>query len=101
MTSIVTIQKRLCINPNFLDNKLKYKMFNFVKEITKNECTKDNGYIIEIIKITKMVLVSYCSERQPLCRWVSTVYFNGSQYCSTLQIKTFHMVVRPKAKIPK
>ena len=54
MTSIVTIQKRLCINPNFLDNKLKYKMFNFVKEITKNECTKDNGYIIEIIKITKI-----------------------------------------------
>lgn len=54
MTSIVKIEKRLCINPSFLGRKLKSQLFNFLKEITKNECTKENGYIIDIIKIDKI-----------------------------------------------
>ena len=54
MTSIVTIEKRLCINPCFLGKKLKSQLFNFLKEITMNECTKENGYIIEIIKINRI-----------------------------------------------
>ncbi len=54
MTSIVAIEKRLCINPSFLGRKLKSQIFNFLKEITKDECTKENGYIIEIIKINRI-----------------------------------------------
>jgi len=55
MTTIVTIEKRVCINPCFLGKKLKYQLFNFLKETTKNECTKENGYIIEIIKINRII----------------------------------------------
>jgi len=54
MTTIVTIEKRLCINPSFLGKKLKSQLFNFLKEITKNECTKENGYIIEVKKINRI-----------------------------------------------
>ena len=54
MTSIVTIEKRVCVNPSFLGKKLNSELFNFLKEITKNECTKENGYIIEIRKINRI-----------------------------------------------
>lgn len=54
MSSIITINKRICINPEFLGKTLNKNIFDFLKEITKNECTRDNGYIIDVKKLNKI-----------------------------------------------
>lgn len=60
MTTIVTIEKRLCIDPTFLGKNLHRKLFEFLKESTKNECTKENGYVIDIKRI-KQIKNNYIS----------------------------------------
>lgn len=54
MTTTVTMDKRLCVSPEFLGKNLNKHIFNFLKEITKNECNRDDGYIIDIKKLNKI-----------------------------------------------
>ena len=54
MSTIISMEKRVCINPEFLGKQLNKHIFDFLKEITKNECTRDNGYIINVKKLNKI-----------------------------------------------
>jgi DNA-directed RNA polymerase subunit E'/Rpb7 len=60
MTTILNIQKRVCINPEFLDKNIKTSLFNYIKKSIKNECDKEFGYVINVIKLVK-ILDNYVS----------------------------------------
>jgi DNA-directed RNA polymerase subunit E'/Rpb7 len=56
----VNIKRRICINPEFLGKEIHSDIFKFIKENTKDECTKENGYIIEVHKL-KRIIENYIS----------------------------------------
>jgi DNA-directed RNA polymerase subunit E'/Rpb7 len=45
------IERKVCIEPEYLYSDLKAKLFEKVKKIYENECTKENGYILKVNKI--------------------------------------------------
>ena len=47
----VTLEKRIILESKYLTRDIKQHICNKLVEITKEECSKDYGYIIEIIKI--------------------------------------------------
>ena len=51
MTSIVTLERKICMDPEYLDKNINKNILIKIKDITNNECTKDIGYFINIIKI--------------------------------------------------
>lgn len=55
MTSILNIQKRICVNPEFLDKNLNSSLFKYIKESIPNECDKEFGYVINIIKLVRII----------------------------------------------
>ena len=50
MTTTV-IERRICIDPQFLDSNILQHLFDKVVTSTYNECSKEYGYIINIKKI--------------------------------------------------
>ena len=54
MTSIVTLERKICMDPEYLDKNINKNILIKIKDITNNECTKDIGYFINIIKINKI-----------------------------------------------
>ena len=53
MTSVI-IQKRICVEPMFLDSNLMHYLLQKLKKTFINEITKENGYILEVKKIIKI-----------------------------------------------
>lgn len=53
MTSVI-IQKRICVEPMFLDSNLLHYLLQKLKKTFINEITKENGYILEVKKIIKI-----------------------------------------------
>lgn len=49
MTTIIT--RRICLESKFLDSNILRHIFNKIVDLTKNECTKEYGYIINIKRI--------------------------------------------------
>lgn len=54
MTDICIIEKKVCLNPEFLGKNLKKKVFEDIKNCTKNECSKEIGYILNVIKLRRI-----------------------------------------------
>ena len=48
------IERRICVDPQYLNKNIKHAIFEKIKESSKNECTKENGYILDVIKIIKI-----------------------------------------------
>lgn len=51
------IEKRIYLEPKYLDSQIKEHILNKLKELTKNECTKDHGHILSINKIINITSV--------------------------------------------
>ena len=47
MTSIINIERKICIESEFLDKDIKKHLLNKIK-LFKNECTKEHGFFINI-----------------------------------------------------
>lgn len=54
MSSNVIIQKRICIEPEFLDSNIEQNIFNKLKKSTVNQCSKEFGYILDIVKLIEI-----------------------------------------------
>lgn len=54
MSSNVIIQKRICLEPEFLNSNVKKNIFERLKKSTVNECSKEYGYILDIVKLIKI-----------------------------------------------
>ena len=54
MTTIVVLEKKISIESEFLFKNLKEHLFNKLKRMYENECTKDNGYFLKINKILRI-----------------------------------------------
>lgn len=52
---IVTIEKRICLPSKHLDQNFMDHLLSKITELTYGNCTKEYGYIIEIIKINKII----------------------------------------------
>jgi len=60
MSEIRIIEKKVCLKPEFLSKDYKKYLFNEIQNTFKNECTKEIGYILDIIKI-KSIKDNYIS----------------------------------------
>ena len=55
MTSLKIIKKRICSEPEFLDNNYKSYLFDKIKNLNKEECSREHGYFLEIKRIINIV----------------------------------------------
>lgn len=51
----INIEKRICLDSKYLDNKIMVHLLNQLKEITNDKCTQEYGYILKINKINKII----------------------------------------------
>ena len=54
MSKIVRIEKKVCIDSEFLSKDIKTYIFNKLKEITATECSKEHGYFLNIVKLVNI-----------------------------------------------
>ena len=73
MTSIVTLERKICIDSEYLNNSIKINILKKIKDITNDECSKDIGYFLNIIKLNK-IKDNYIS---PNCENVFIVEFQA------------------------
>ena len=52
---IEILKQRLVVDNSFLGKKLNEYIFSRLKEVAKNDCTKEYGYIIKVNKLIKIV----------------------------------------------
>jgi DNA-directed RNA polymerase subunit E'/Rpb7 len=55
MSTNIIVQKRICLEPEFLNSKLKQNIFDKLKKSTMNECSKEFGYILNIVRLVKII----------------------------------------------
>lgn len=48
------IERKVCVEPEFLYYDLNAKLLEKVKKVFENECTQENGYILKINKISRI-----------------------------------------------
>ena len=53
MTSI--IQKKVFLDPKYLDSNITRHLLNVIKKSTKDECTKEYGYILSIKRLVDII----------------------------------------------
>jgi hypothetical protein len=51
MSEMCVIEKKVCLKPEFLSKDYKKHLLNEIKKTFKNECSKEIGYILDILKI--------------------------------------------------
>ena len=51
----VVIERRVSIDHEYLNKNISDAILQKIREITKDECTKEFGYILNVIKIVKIV----------------------------------------------
>ena len=73
-TMIVLIEKRICIEHEYLSEDIYKYIFSKIKEITMNECTKNYGYILNIKRLVR-IKDSYISNVN--CDNIFTVIFEA------------------------
>lgn len=54
MSSVVKIERKITLDSQYLTKDIKNHIFNKIKKLIENECTKDNGYFINLIKILRI-----------------------------------------------
>ena len=52
--NIINIERRICIEPQYLDSEIESHLLNKIKKVTKNECSKEYGYILEVLQIIEI-----------------------------------------------
>ena len=52
--STALIERRICISHENLTYDIMDDILDKIKDITKNECSKDHGYILNVIKIVRI-----------------------------------------------
>jgi DNA-directed RNA polymerase subunit E'/Rpb7 len=60
MSEICIIEKKVCLKPEFLSKDYKKYLLDEIKKTFKNECSKEIGYILDIVKI-KSIKDNYIS----------------------------------------
>jgi DNA-directed RNA polymerase subunit E'/Rpb7 len=55
MLDAVKIKDTICLNPEFLNSNIDNHIFDKIKECKINDCSKENGYIINIRKLLKIL----------------------------------------------
>jgi DNA-directed RNA polymerase subunit E'/Rpb7 len=48
------IEKRICVDHEYLNRDINSYIFQKIKDVTLNECTKEFGYILSIKKLVKI-----------------------------------------------
>jgi len=51
----VVIERRVSIDHEYLNKNISDAILQKIREITKDECTKEFGYILNVIKIVKII----------------------------------------------
>lgn len=54
MTTMLNIEKKICLQSEYFDKNIKNHIFNKVKQDLENTCSKEYGYILEVNKIIKI-----------------------------------------------
>jgi DNA-directed RNA polymerase subunit E'/Rpb7 len=54
MSDNIIINKKISIESQYLNKNIKDNILKKLKEMLKDECTKENGYFIDIIRINKI-----------------------------------------------
>ena len=60
MSEICVIEKKVCLKPEYLSKNYRKYLFDEIKNTFKNECSREIGYILDIIKI-KSIKDNYIS----------------------------------------
>lgn len=47
----VTIERRVCLEPRYLDSNIHLHLLTKLEDSVRNECTHENGYILRVHKI--------------------------------------------------
>ena len=50
----IQLERRICIEHQFLDSNIKAHLLEKIKKTVLNECTKDYGYILDVKRIIKI-----------------------------------------------
>ena len=54
MTTVLVIERRICLEPEKFDKNLKEHILNKIKENSVNECNKEYGYILNVNKLVEI-----------------------------------------------
>ena len=54
MTTVLNIEKKICLPPESFDKNIKTHIFNKLKQDLENTCSKEYGYILEVNKLLKI-----------------------------------------------
>jgi DNA-directed RNA polymerase subunit E'/Rpb7 len=54
MISKIVIEKKICLNSEYLSGDIKSHLLNKIRDMTLNECTKDYGYFLNVNKIDRI-----------------------------------------------
>lgn len=60
MSEVQLVTRKVCLDPEFLDCNIKKHIQDRLKLTLNNECTKEHGYFLNVIKIKK-ILDNYIS----------------------------------------
>lgn len=55
MSTIKIIQRKIILDLQYFNENLEENMLNKLKILTKNECTQEHGYILNVIRLIKIV----------------------------------------------
>lgn len=58
---LVTIRRSISLSPEYFDTNIRKHLLNKLKEETKNECTQENGYIVAVKKLVRVISNSISS----------------------------------------
>lgn len=53
--AFTNITRKVCLEPKFLDENIQTHLIEKISVMTKNECTKEHGYILSVNKISQIL----------------------------------------------
>lgn len=51
MTSVIIIQRKICLEPEYLDKNIRSHLLNKLVSSFTNECNKEHGYVLKVNRI--------------------------------------------------
>ncbi len=55
MSKIITLEKKISLEPQYLDSNIEQHILKKLKDVSNNECSKDYGYFLKIVKLNKII----------------------------------------------
>jgi DNA-directed RNA polymerase subunit E'/Rpb7 len=52
---VLIIQKKIFLDPKYLDSNITHHLLNVIKNSTKDKCTKEYGYILSIKRLVDII----------------------------------------------